>query len=137
MSEKPPSQAASKSVQRRASTVASPPPPPPPSSQPGISGSKKRKRTSWVWKHFVTSFDADGNEWAKCNYCEAGSGRYRVGGKDYGTTNLNYHLTKCNKYKDTLESGSSGQHSLDFQPIMEDEQQIVGVTFFKKLVEEH
>ncbi|KAI3951719.1 hypothetical protein MKW98_013777, partial [Papaver atlanticum] len=70
---------ASESVQRRTSTVASPPPPPPPSSQPEISESKKRKRTSWVWKHFVTSFDADGNEWAKCNYYEAGNGRYRVG----------------------------------------------------------
>ncbi|KAI3848303.1 hypothetical protein MKX03_003071, partial [Papaver bracteatum] len=64
-------------VQRRASTVTYPPPPPPPSSQPEVSGSKNRKRTSWVYGHFETNFDANGIEWAKCNYCEGG--KYKVG----------------------------------------------------------
>ncbi|KAI3855645.1 hypothetical protein MKX03_030502, partial [Papaver bracteatum] len=115
-------------VQRRSSSVTSPPPPPPPSSQPEVSGSKKQKRTSWVWGNFETSFDVDGIEWAKCNYCEGG--KYKVGpGKDYGTWNLNYHLPRCDKYKKTLETGQSGQHSLDFPSNPGDEKQMVGVRF--------
>ncbi|KAI3857334.1 hypothetical protein MKX03_028994 [Papaver bracteatum] len=101
-----PSQATSQFVQQRARVVVSPPPPPPPSSQTEFRESMKRKRTSWVWDHFERSVDEVGITWGKCNYCEGG--RYKVGGKEYGTSNLKWHLTKCQKYLDT----QLGQQSL-------------------------
>ncbi|KAI3843103.1 hypothetical protein MKW92_031154, partial [Papaver armeniacum] len=122
-----PSQAASQSGKRRVSTVASPPPPPPPSSQPEVREIRKRKSTSWVWEHFTKSVDDDGIRWGKCNHCEGG--KYKAGGKEYGTSNLNYHLSKCKKYLATLESAQLGQHSLGQPSNLGDQQQMVGVTF--------
>ncbi|KAI3860140.1 hypothetical protein MKX03_037099 [Papaver bracteatum] len=93
-----PSQAESQSVRQRVSVVISPPPPPPPSSQPEIRESMKRKRSS-VWDHFERSVEA-GIKYGKCNYCDGG--KYRDGGKKYGTTNLNWHLTRCEKYLEKI-----------------------------------
>ncbi|KAI3892716.1 hypothetical protein MKX03_020767, partial [Papaver bracteatum] len=123
MSTRPPipSQATSQSVQQRARVVVSPPPPP--SSQTEVRESMKRKRTSWVWDHFERSVDETGITWGKCNYCEGG--KYRVGGKEYGTSNLNWHLTKCQKYLDT----QLGQQSLRHPSTLGDQQRMDGATF--------
>ncbi|KAI3843102.1 hypothetical protein MKW92_031153 [Papaver armeniacum] len=122
-----PSQAASQSGKQRVGTVASPPPPPPPSSQPEVRESRKRKSTSWVCEHFTKSVDDDGIRWGKCNHCEGG--KYKDGGKEYGTSNLNYHLSKCKKYLATLESAQLGKYSLDQPSNPGDQQQMVGVMF--------
>lgn len=104
MSTRPPipSQNSYQSVQQRVSVVISLPPPPPPSSQPEVRESMKRNRTSSVWEHFQKSVDEAGIKWGKCNNCEGG--KYRAGGKKYGTSNLNWHLTKCRKYMESLEA---------------------------------
>ncbi|KAI3872926.1 hypothetical protein MKX03_029968 [Papaver bracteatum] len=116
-----PSQAESQSVQQMISVVISPPPPPPPSSQPEIRESMKRKRSS-VWDHFERSVEA-GIKYGKCNYCDGG--KYRAGGKKYVTTNLNWHLTRFEKY---LESQEDAQLDSLGQPSnLRD--QTVGVTF--------
>ncbi|MCL7047147.1 hypothetical protein MKW94_022483, partial [Papaver nudicaule] len=54
------------------------------------------KKTSWVWDHFDDITDEEGKRWSKCKHCEGG--RYRCGGKDYGTGNMNYHLRRCSEY---------------------------------------
>ncbi|XP_026458911.1 zinc finger BED domain-containing protein RICESLEEPER 3-like [Papaver somniferum] len=122
-----PSQDSYQSVQQRVSVVISPPPPPPPppSSQPEVRESIKRNRTSLVWEHFQKSVDEAGIKWGKCNYCEGG--KYRAGGKKYGTSNLNWHLTKCRKYMDSLEAAQLD--SLGQPSNLGDQQQTVGVTF--------
>ncbi|KAI3885443.1 hypothetical protein MKX03_036335 [Papaver bracteatum] len=123
MSTRPPipSQDESQSVRKRVSVVISPPPPPPPSSQPEIRESMKRKRSS-VWDHFERSVEA-GIKYGKCNYCD--DGKYRAGGKKYGTTNFNWHLTRCEKY---LESQEAAQLDSLGQPRNLGDQ-TVGVTF--------
>ncbi|XP_026459274.1 uncharacterized protein LOC113359928 [Papaver somniferum] len=83
------------------------------------------KRTSSVWEHFQKSVNEAGIKWGKCNYCE--DGKYRAGGKKYGTSNLNWHLTKCRKYMELLEAAQLD--SLGQPSNLGDQQQTVGVTF--------
>ncbi|XP_026410908.1 zinc finger BED domain-containing protein DAYSLEEPER-like [Papaver somniferum] len=127
MSTRPPipSQDSYQSVQQRVSVVISPPPPPPPSSQPEVRESMKGNRTSSVWEHFQKSVDEAGIKLGKCNYCEGG--KCRAGGKKYGTSNLNWHLTKCRKYMESLEAAQLD--SLGQPSNLGDQQQTVGVTF--------
>ncbi|MCL7050078.1 hypothetical protein MKW94_029379 [Papaver nudicaule] len=87
---------------------------PPPLFSPQLGSSRKRKvstvttvskKTSWVWAHFDDITDEEGKRWSKCKHCEGG--RYRCGGKDYGTGNMNYHLRRCSEYLKTKSGPGS------------------------------
>ncbi|KAI3897784.1 hypothetical protein MKX03_013690, partial [Papaver bracteatum] len=56
-------------------------------------------------------------------------GKYKAGGKEYGTSHLNWHLTKCQKYLDTLEYAQLGQHSLGQPSTLGDQQRMDGTIF--------
>ncbi|MCL7040489.1 hypothetical protein MKW94_020034, partial [Papaver nudicaule] len=81
------------------------------------------KKTSWVWAHFDDIIDEEGKRWSKCKHCEGG--RYRCGGKDYGTGNMNFHLRRCSEY---LKTKSGPGSELDN---MGKEMEQVGVGFLQ------
>ncbi|XP_061373378.1 zinc finger BED domain-containing protein RICESLEEPER 3-like [Gastrolobium bilobum] len=70
---------------------------------------KAKSSTSECWKYFTKIGPGkDGIDRARCNACKQ---EYKVGGKQYGTSTLNRHLSKCKqiKFEDV------GQVMLDMQ----------------------
>ncbi|KAI3849112.1 hypothetical protein MKW98_029037, partial [Papaver atlanticum] len=82
---------------------------------------------SWVWGHYKIY---QNGERAMCKHCKISN--YKIGGKKHGTSNLQNHLDKCQKYKSEMdkEARAAGQQTLDFQPCKPGEEpQLVGVSF--------
>ncbi|XP_026454810.1 zinc finger BED domain-containing protein RICESLEEPER 2-like [Papaver somniferum] len=88
-------------------------------------------KRSKVWDHYDIY---ENGERAKCKYCKKANykiGKKNLDGKKHGTSNLQHHLDKCQKYKNEMnEARADGQQTLDFQPCkLGEEPQLVGVSF--------
>ncbi|XP_026459084.1 zinc finger BED domain-containing protein RICESLEEPER 2-like [Papaver somniferum] len=88
-------------------------------------------RRSKVWDHYDIY---ENGERAKCKYCKKANykiGKKNLDGKKHGTSNLQHHLDKCQKYKNEMnEARADGQQTLDFHPCkLGEEPQLVGVSF--------
>ncbi|XP_026400391.1 zinc finger BED domain-containing protein RICESLEEPER 2-like [Papaver somniferum] len=88
-------------------------------------------KRSKVWDHYDIY---ENGERAKRKYCKKANykiGKKNLDGKKHGTSNLQHHLDKCQKYKNEMnEARADGQQTLDFQPCkLGEEPQLVGVSF--------
>ncbi|XP_026452199.1 zinc finger BED domain-containing protein RICESLEEPER 2-like [Papaver somniferum] len=88
-------------------------------------------KRSKVWDHYDIY---ENGERAKCKYCKKANykiGKKNLDGKKHGTSNLQHHLDKCQKYKNEMnEARADGQQTLEFQPCkLGEEPQLVGVSF--------
>jgi hypothetical protein len=69
-------------------------------------------KPSIVWEHFTIDLNSPGeNPVAHCNYCES---PYMCRAKNYGTSNMLYHVKTCQKYRSLNSNQDSSQTKFTF-----------------------
>ena len=87
-----------------------------------VSGKRKRRKTSWVWKELKEIKDADGNEKVVCLHCKAHMKAYGGG----NTSTYIRHLKRCIKRNCNLK-----QQNIMLQPSTEGSQSVTGIQSWK------